>query len=188
VGISEAVLRLVVETHDLESVKHGLEYTLFEAQKGKIKESIDGYFISAVKGKFTNAAFEKEKNKRVGEGQAHNKREEKNALKKQIDQLQDTLFEKQNAIIKEIIAQDASVTPLAIEQAIKTVQQTPQLINYVKKQGLTLENLDLAGWRKDKILRGCVIEAIVSQHKKQFSHLTLEYDVLRGLQQKAAAL
>ena len=188
IGISEAVLRLVIETHELEAIKHGLEYTLFEAQKGKIKESIDGYFISAVKGKFTNAAFEKEKNKRVGEGQAQNKREEKNALKKQIDQLQDSLFEKQNTLIKELIAQDASVTPLAIEQAIKTVQQTPQLANYVKKQGLILENLDLADWRKDKILRGCVIEAIVSQHKSQFSHLTPEYDALRALQQKVVGL
>jgi plasmid replication initiation protein len=188
IGISEAVLRLVLEIHDIESVKHGLDYTHFEAQKGKIKDSIDGYFISAVKGKFTNAAFEKEQKKRVGEALGQNTSEDKKTLKKQIEQLGDTLFEKQNAIIKELIAQDTTVTPLAIEQAVKTVQQTPQLNAYVKKRGLILENMDIAEWRKDKILRGYVIEAIVSQHQNRFAHLASEYDNLREMQQKAAIL
>ena len=81
IGISEAVLRLVVDTHEAEAVKNGLEYTIFEAQKGKVKESIEGYFISAVKRKYTNVAFEKEKKKRVGEGQSQAKSPKKEEIK-----------------------------------------------------------------------------------------------------------
>ena len=63
-----------MDTQDLDTVIHGLEYTLFEAQRGKIKDSIDGYFISAVKGKFTNAAFEKANKSRVEEAQILSKK------------------------------------------------------------------------------------------------------------------
>ena len=184
IGISEAVLRLVMDTQDLDTVIHGLEYTLFEAQRGKIKDSIDGYFISAVKGKFTNTAFEKAQKSRVEEAQILSKKAEKSSLKKQMDQLQDTIFDKQNALIKELIAEDASVTPRALAQAVKTVQQTPNLAQYVQKQGWILADLDLAAWRKDKILRGCVIETIVTQHQHKFEGLVPDYDTLRDMQSR----
>ena len=186
IGISEAVLRLVIETHEAETIKQGLEYTFYESQKGKIKESIDGYFISAVKGKFTSAAFQKDAKKRGGEGLNNSKNAEKAALKKQISDMQDTLYEAQNTIIKVLISNDVHVTPLAIEQAVRSVHNTPQLKAYVQKKGWIVEKLDLNAWRKDKILRGCVIEAIVSQNQSHFVHLTPQYDILKGLQLQLA--
>lgn len=188
IGISEVVLRLVLDTHDLDTVIHGLEYTLFEAQRGKIKDSIDGYFISAVKGKFTNAAFEKANKSRVEEAQAANKKTEKNNLKKEIDLLQDTIFEQQNILIKELIAQDAQVTVRALKQAIKTIQQTPNLANYVQKKGFILADLDIETWRKDKILRECMIETIVFQNEEKFKVLVPNYEDLHAMQSKYARL
>ena len=188
IGISEAVLRLVMDTQDLDTVIHGLEYTLFEAQRGKIKDSIDGYFISAVKGKFTNAAFEKDKQGRVEAAAILAKKAEKSSLKKDMDQLQDLIFEKQNALIKELIAQDAAVTPRALAQAAKIVQKKPNLVQYVQKKGWILADLDLAAWRKDKILRGCVIETIVTQHQHKFEGLAPDYDTLRDMQSRYGRL
>jgi plasmid replication initiation protein len=187
IGISEAVLRLVIETHDVSSVVHGLEYTLYEAQKGKIKDSIDGYFISAVKGKYTNAAFEKDRKKRVGEGQATKADNPKTMLKKQIELLQDDIFAKQNDIIKDLISKDETITSRAIEQSVSTVKNTPQLNAYVEKKGWDLANLDINTWRKDKLLRECVIAAIISEHKDHFAILTPQYEQLRTLQQRFAA-
>lgn len=177
IGISEAVLRLVIETYDVQSIIGGLDYTVFEFQKGKIKDSIDGYFISAVKGKFTNVAFEKEKQKRVGGSEAAKKQEEKRLLQKQINDLQDDIFEKQNEIIKNLVAQDDNVTPRAIEQAIKT----PRVQQYIEKKGWQLETLSIDVWRKDKVLRECVIAAIVAQHPEQFAILNAQYDQLQQL-------
>lgn len=188
IGISESVLRLVIDTHEPQAVKHGLEYTLFELKKGKIKDSIDGYFISAVKGKYTNPAFEKEQKKRVGENAINSKRTQIKNLKQDIEDLENVIYEKQNIVIKDLITADATVTPLAIESAIKTVQTTQHLFNYVKKKGWTIENLDIEAWRKDKILRGCVIEAIVSQHEKHFSHLAPDYEKLQQLQFQLSVL
>lgn len=179
-GISEAVLRLVIETYDAPSVIQGLEYTIFESQKGKIKDSIDGYFISAVKGKFTNPGFEKDKKKRVGEGEIAKKQDEKRIVQKQINDLQDDIFDKQNEIIKNLVAQDDMVTPRAIEQAI----QTPHLRQYVEKKGWHLEQLSLDVWRKDKVLRECVIAAIVAQHPDQFAILNTQYDRLQKLKSR----
>lgn len=51
----------------------------------------------------------------------------------------------------------------AITKALQTVQKTARLANYVKKKDWILENLTLEEWRKDAVLRGCVIEAIVSK-------------------------
>lgn len=188
IGISDAVLRLVIDTHELGDVKHGLEYTLFEAQKGKIKESVDGYFISAVKGKFTNVAFEKEKKKRVGEEQEQNKKAQKTALKKKIEHLENAIYEKQNNIIKDLTANDETVTANAIEKAIQIVQNTPHLTAYTQKKGLKLPQLSINDWRNDKILRGCVIQAIVQQHEESFVSLSPDYKALQQLQQELAQL
>jgi hypothetical protein len=133
-----------------------------------------------------NAAFQKDAKKRVGEGLTNSKNAEKVALKKQIADVQDALYEAQNTIIKELISNDEHVTPLAIEQAVRTVHNTPQLKAYVQKKGWIVEKLDLNAWRKDKILRGCVIEAIVSQNQNHFAHLTPQYDILKELQMQFA--
>lgn len=182
IGISEAVLRLVIDTHEVEAVRNGLEYTVFEAQKGKVKESIEGYFISAVKKKYTNVAFEQAKKKRVGEGQESVKSSKKEAVKKDIEQLQDEIYEKQNDIIRELVVRDPLTTSKAIEKALQTVQKTPRLVNYVKKKDWVLENLTLEEWRKDPILRGCVIEAIIEQNKESFAILDAAYKKMDTLQ------
>ena len=182
IGISEAVLRLVIDTHDAEAVRNGLEYTIFEAQKGKIKESIEGYFISAVKRKYTNVAFEQEKKKRVGEGQSRAKSFKKEEIKVEIERLQDDIYEKQNDIIRELVVRDPSVTANAITKALQMVQKTARLANYVKKKDWILENLTLEEWRKDAILRGCVIEAIVEQNKESFALLEPQYKKMEALQ------
>lgn len=186
-GISEAVWRLVVDTHDLEAIKHGLDYTQFEINKGKVKDSIDGYFISAVKGKFTNTAFEKEKKKRVGERFENEKKTQKAQLKKQIEHLENVLYDKQNAIIKELVTHDDTLLHRAIANAIEIVEKTPTLKTYIKKKGIPLSELTLEDWRNDKILRGCVIQAIVMLNEKAFTILSEDYKTLQRLQEEFKA-
>jgi plasmid replication initiation protein len=182
IGISEAVLRLVIDSHDATSVLNGLDYTVFEFNKGKVNDSIEGYFISAVKGKFTSPAFEKDKKKRVGEETLQRKNKENQAIKKQIEALQDEIFEKQNFIIKDLIAKDPTITQRAIEKAIQTVQNTPRLLNYTHKKGWDLKTLNIETWRNDKVLRECVIGIIISQNQPHFTGLSPQYELLRELQ------
>lgn len=51
----------------------------------------------------------------------------------------------------------------------------------IRKIGF-LENLTLEEWRKDAVLRGGVIEAIVEQNKESFALLEPQYKKMEALQ------
>ena len=60
-GISREVLQLLIETQPEDAVRNGLGYTLWEEKGGKIKENAAGFFINAVKNRYSSKAFEVER-------------------------------------------------------------------------------------------------------------------------------
>ena len=70
-GVSVEVLNLLVETQPEQYIREGLAYTKWEEKANKIKDNAAGFFINAVKNRYTSRGFEdeKKKTKRLAEQQ-----------------------------------------------------------------------------------------------------------------------
>lgn len=163
--ISESALRHVVDTCTAEDVRRGFEYTIGEFKKGKIRDNIDGYFISAVKNNFTSPSFEVAQKKK----QTATEKKQKEAQVKQLEAQFNAICEEydlhRNAIIREIIAIDEEVT----QRAIDALQA--ELITYFKVKKLNPDELDVEYYRKDPVLRVYVIGKIQNMNPVRFEVL-----------------
>ncbi len=160
--ISESALLMLIENYTPEAVRQGFDYTMLEFNKGKIKENIDGYFITAVKNGFTSAPFEKEqkKNKTIAERKVKEKI--------QGEQLKMDLENKAKRIndkIRELTSADPSITETAVQNVI--VSKAGQF----RLRVLNIENPDIELFRKDEILREFVKIQIMEAYKSEFENL-----------------
>lgn len=160
--ISESALLMLIENYTPEAVRQGFDYTMLEFNKGKIKENIDGYFITAVKNGFTSAPFEKEqkKNKTIAERKVKEKI--------QGEQLKMDLENKAKRIndkIRELTSADPSITETAVQNVI--VSKAGQF----RLRVLNIENPDIELFRKDEILREFVKIQIMEAYKSKFENL-----------------
>jgi plasmid replication initiation protein len=163
--ISESALRHVIDTCSADLVLQGFEYTMLEFNKGKIKENIDGYFITAVKNNFTSANFEKEQKRKKTAAERKQKEAENQQLQLQLEDLRNGYDLRRNAIIRELLSIDDSLT----QQAIDVIQA--KLVNYFKLKNLDPSTLDIAFYRQDPVLRIYVIEQIQLLKSDAFEEL-----------------
>jgi plasmid replication initiation protein len=176
IGISPATLEKTLQTNELQAVLQGLDYTEFEAQKGKIKDNLDGYFVKAVKNRYTSASFE-----RAQKQKSH--LEERQRLVEEAQRLHDNIFEQQNSLIRELVAQDNEAT----QRAIGHLLTQPKVLAYAKKKKWHLEEFSIDDWRHDETLREFVIEAIVLQNQSHFADLQPLYAQLHALRKELKA-
>ena len=161
-GISSEVLQLLIETQSEEALRNGVTYTDWAQREGKIKDNIAGFFITAVKNRYTTPQYEAEK-KRVQNTKVAKQR---TAEIKQLNALLHNLKEEyQTAInnaVRAVTEADTTAVPLAVV-AIKAENKGYFAIKGVNPDKLTLEN-----FREDKILRGMVIQQIQVQNPSFF--------------------
>ena len=161
-GITELVLRNMIEEAPAEAVKDGLNYTRKEAEKGRIKENIDGYFIAAVRKGFTNKGIQDEKAKNKRQIEQKIKNDEKIQLEKALADIREAYNTQINALIRELTLEDDSITVLAIE-TVKKEQS-----HYFQIKGVNPDDLTVEDYRKDPILRNLVIAAIQKRFADRF--------------------
>ncbi len=161
-GISEAVLRMVIENYSPEAVQQGFDYTMLELNKGKIKENIDGYFITAVKNGFTSAPFEKEQKKKKTIAE-RNTQQKQQATQQQLDKIAHAKYI--NDKIRELTSVDPSITEIAVQNVI--VSKAGQF----RLRVLGIEKPDIELFRKDEILREFVKIQIMEAFKSEFEGL-----------------
>ena len=161
-GISSEVLQLLIETQSEEALRNGVTYTDWAQREGKIKDNIAGFFITAVKNRYTTPQYEAEK-KRIQNTKVAKQR---TAEIKQLNALLHNLKEEyQTAInndVRAVTEADTTAVPLAVV-AIKAENKGYFAIKGVNPDKLTLEN-----FREDKILRGMVIQQIQVQNPSFF--------------------
>jgi plasmid replication initiation protein len=160
-GISREVLQLLIDTQSEEAVRNGMAYTVREEQLGKIRDNVAGFFINAVKNRFTNKAFEVEKRQKERK-ELERKRLE---IKKQMEELTSDYNASVNDIIRDITVHNPDVTIAAIE-VVKVENKS-----YFGLKGVIPELLNVDDYRRDPILRGMVIQTIKRQHADRFEHL-----------------
>ena len=164
-GISREVLQLLIETQPEDAIRNGLGYTLWEEKGGKIKENAAGFFINAVKNRYSSKAFEVERRQRERKEIDRKKLE----LKKQLEELSADYSGRVNEIIREITVENPDTTTAAIE----IVNEENK--SYFGLKGVIPTKLTVEDYRRDPILRGMVIQTIKRQHVEKFAFLEEDY-------------
>jgi plasmid replication initiation protein len=168
-NIGSEIVQLLLDTQAEADVKNGLDYTQDAHKQGKIRDNIVGFFINAVKNKYTSVSFEKIQKQAQQKAAKADNEAKKKALKQQIDDLTDLYFKKVMEVIRHITQEDDTITLRAIE-VVKAQNPT-----FLKSKKANLDDFDLEDFRKDKVLRELVIEQIQLQNPQFFQHLQADY-------------
>lgn len=168
-GIGAEILQLLIDTQQDADIRNGLNYTLREFNQGKIKDNVAGFFINAVKNKYTSTAFEKEKKQAQSVADKKQIEKKRKDLQKELEHLSEEYFSKLNDIIREVTKNDDSITQKAIE-AIKKENSA-----FFKSKKMNPNALSVDDFRQDKALRELVIQQIQIQNPHFFEALGNDY-------------
>jgi plasmid replication initiation protein len=182
-GISTEVLQLLAETQPEDALRNGLAYTQREVAAGKIRENVAGFFINAVKKRFTSPSFEQDKKQAQKKADRAQRSEAAEALQLKFNKLNEAYAEQVTDIIRELTADNDATTERAIE-AVKAENKA-----FFKSQKMDVAALAVADFRKDAALRSLVIDKIQHQNPEAFAEVDQFYlPKIQKLQREIAAL
>lgn len=153
-----------------EDIEQAIRVTRRAKFNQVITRSVSGFFINALKNKYTDEKEELEKKKKLKAEKAAKKA----TLQTELDTLRDEFAYKVNERIKEITALDEEVTNRAIS-AIKQDILHSALIR-TKEKELT-RPIEVEDFRQDKQLRALVINNIVKLEVEQFKDILDHYQI-----------
>lgn len=163
-GIDKEVLQLLIDTQTEASIRNGIAYTTMAEREKRIKGNIAGFFITAVKNRYTSTAFEQEQKKTQLEASQKMAKAEKIAIKAQIEQLKEEYELLRNSIIRELTLADTTLT----DKAIALVKQEKSIVAYAAMKNIDLKALDVEEYRQDQVLRSAVIRAFQKLNSDEF--------------------
>jgi plasmid replication initiation protein len=182
-GISTEVLQLLAETQPEDALRNGLAYTQREVLAGRIRENVAGFFINAVKKRFTSPSFEQDKKQAQKKADREQRSLAADALQTKLNKLNEAYAEQVTDIIRELTADNDATTERAIE-AVKTDNKA-----FFKSQKMDVTTLTIADFRKDVALRSLVIDKIQHQNPVAFAEADQFYlPKIQKLQREIAAL
>ncbi|MFZ4543068.1 MAG: replication initiation protein [Saprospiraceae bacterium] len=179
-GIDREVLKLLIETQPEEAIRNGAEYTRMSRKSGKVKENISGFFIAAVKNKFTSKDFEQLQLKKKRAQEENEKAKQKRNDLMVLEQLRDEYEALRNNIIRELTTTDNSL----LINAVEFVRHEKSIVAYANLKNIVLSTLDIDEYRKDQVLRSAVIRAIQKLVPEEFVILDDYLLKIRELEQK----
>jgi plasmid replication initiation protein len=183
IGVTPSVLRQMIEQQPIESVRNGLIYTKQAVDKNMVKTTVDGYFVTAVKKKFTNDSIENDKKRLKKQTEQVEKDKEIRKLQNDLDILNDDYNARVNAVIREITATNNDITVQAVE-SVKLENQTYFQLKEIDPSVLTLED-----YRRDPILRMLVIGQIQKQNFTYFEDIENDFrPKIKALEKKISQL
>lgn len=162
IGVTPSVLQETVAFFEENAVRDGLSYTIYAAKNGKIKDSVDGYFFTAVKKGFKHTVIEKEK--KMQQKQAQNKEKQAKIIeaKQELAHLKKEYQQETYALIGQLTEQDSEVT----NRAIAAVQVENGA--YFRLKDIDTSTVTVEDYRQNPILRVLVIDKIKEQNAPQF--------------------
>jgi plasmid replication initiation protein len=182
-GISSEVLQLLAETQPEDALRNGLNYTKREVAAGRIRDNVSGFFINAVKKRFTSASFEQDKKQTQKKADYQQRIFASEALKTKLNKLNEAYAEQVTEVIRDLTSDNDTVTERAIE-AVKLENKA-----FFKSQKMEVNSLTIADFRKDVALRSLVIEKIQHQNPDAFAEADQFYlPKIQKLQREIAAL
>jgi plasmid replication initiation protein len=182
-GISSEVLQLLAETQPEDALRNGLAYTQREVSAGRIRENVAGFFINAVKKRFTSPSFEQDKKQAQKKADREQRSVAADALQQKLNKLNEAYAEQVTDIIRELTTDNDATTERAIE-AVKVENKA-----FFKSQKIDVATLTVADFRKDAALRSLVIDKIQHQNTDAFAEADQFYlPKIQKLQREIAAL
>jgi plasmid replication initiation protein len=182
-GISTEVLQLLVETQPEDALRNGLAYTQREILAGRIRENVAGFFINAVKKRFTSPSFEQDKKQAQKKADLQQRSAAVEALQIKLNKLNEAYAEQVTDAIRDLTIDNETVTERAIE-AVKAENKA-----FFKSQKMDVNALTVADFRKDAALRSLIIEKIQYQNPDAFAEADQFYlPKIQKLQREIAAL
>ena len=179
-GIDVEVLKLLIETQSEEAILNGVEYTKMAKKAGKIKENIAGFFISAVKNRFTSKDFEEQLSKKRRAQEEVEKASKRKQDLEQLHILKEEYESLRNNIIRELTTTDVTL----LEKAVDFVRHETSIQAYCQMKKISLDTLDIDEYRKDQVLRSAVIRAIQKIAPDEFLILDDYMLKIKQLEQK----
>lgn len=135
----------------------------------QIKTSVPGFFINALRNGYTDP---KEEQMRRQE-QEEQKSKAVGALRQELDELREAAADLINEQIKLLTVSQPDVTMTAIA-SLKNNPYAKVIVE--KKEKTAKKELELEDYRRDKMLRDLVRQAIVEQHPDSFSEILADYE------------
>ena len=181
-GISTEVLQLLIETQSEDALRNGLSYTQREVLAGRIRENVAGFFINAVKKRFTSPSFEQDKKQALKKADRAQRSLAADALQMKLNKLNEAYAEQVTDVIRDLTADNDATTERAIE-AVKAENKA-----FFKSQKIDVATLTIADFRKDVALRSLVIDKIQHQNPDTFAEADQFYlPKIQKLQREIAA-
>jgi plasmid replication initiation protein len=182
-GISSEVLQLLAETQPEDALRNGLAYTQREVAAGRIRDNVSGFFINAVKKRFTSASFEQDKKQAQKKADREQRSEAAETLQLKLNKLNEAYAEQVTDIVRELTTDNDATTERAID-AVKTENKA-----FFKSQKMDVAALTVADFRKDAALRSLVIDKIQHQNPDAFAEADQFYlPKIQKLKREIAAL
>ncbi len=167
-GVNQTMMIQFINKYPEDRIRQAIEVTRQTIKAGKVKDEA-AFFVQAVKKGFTNKAVEKEQKQSKALVEKRQKALEKKNMQTQLDVLWDAYNAQINDTIRDITADNTKITANAIE-AVKKDNQA-----YFKVRKLNNDTLTIEDFRKDKILRGLVIQQILLQNPASFEKMDAFY-------------
>ena len=176
-GITEATLKGLFSDHGEERVKGGVICTLEGLKKGKVGDSVGGFFVKAVQEGWTSASQIKREQAKAKETKAKELKqkagEELRALEATLDEVLEARKSEVNEIIRTMTQQDPLLAGTAVGKIIGNALVKRSLES---QTGLVLDNLGIDDWRSNKPLRDALIRKIEDLHPKEFKEIQTKFD------------
>ena len=151
-----------------QQVSQAIRVTRRAKANNQIKTSVPGFFINALRNGYTDPKEEELKKRSLAE----EKGRVVEALRQELDGLREEAAQLINDKIKLLTSEQPEVT----EQAIASLRDNPYAKVIVeKKEQSSRKELDLDDYRRDKVLRDLVRQAIVEQHPAVFGAIMEKY-------------
>ena len=171
-GVTSKVFRQELAKQEFtdEEIEQAIRVTRRAKYQQRIKRSVEGFFIKALRDGYTDEQIEREK--RVRE---RSKRTEE--LQEEIRELIKTRSALTMETIRELVADDPDLT----QRAIAEVRDNPIYAQVILEQEETKgERLTVDDYRSDPQLAKAVMTAIMEAHPEVIEHATFEVDQLIG--------
>ena len=182
-GVGSEVLQLLIETQPEDALRNGLTYTKWALEEGKIKENTAGFFITAVKNKYTTPQYENAKRRAELVREAKKREVEIKQLEVMLADMRDDFQTARNDAVRDVVDAHPDATNRAVE-VVKAQNQT-----YFELKQMNIDHLTLADFREDKILRGLVIQEIEAQNPTFFTEINVRFpEQIKNLERKIKAL
>ena len=176
-GITEATLKGLFLEHGEGKVKGGVICTLEGLKKGKVGDSVGGFFVKAVQEGWTSSSQVKREQAKAKETKAKELKqkagEELKVLEAKLEEVLEARKLEVNEIIRTMTQQDPLLAGTAVGKIIGNVLVKRSLES---QTGFVLDNLGIEDWRSNKPLRDTLIRKIEDLHSEEFKEVQTKFD------------